>query len=106
MRGPVIAGVLLLLAAGTAEAADHQITIKNMKFSPAKVSAKVGDTLSFVNNDPDDHDLYTSSAKFGVNLPNVTKNGGTAQMALHQTGRFDLECGIHPDMLLTVSVTK
>ena len=106
MRGPVIAGVLLLLAGGTAEAADHQIAIKNMKFSPAKVSAKLGDTLTFVNNDPDDHDLYTSSAGFGVNLPNVAKNGGTAQMALHKAGHFDLECGLHPNMLLKVSIAK
>jgi cytochrome c peroxidase len=106
MRGPVIAGVLLLLAGGTAAAADHQITIKNMKFTPAKVSAKVGDTLTFVNNDADDHDLYTSSPGFGINLPNVTKNGGTTQMALHRAGHFDLECGLHPDMLLKVSVAK
>src|SRR5579872_1833863 len=107
MRGPVTAAVLLLLAAGSAHAADHQISIKDMKFSPAKVSAKVGDTLTFVNNDGDDHDLYTSSAGFGINLQNVMKNAGNkVTMTLRRTGHFDLECGIHPNMLLTVAVTK
>src|SRR5579872_6092774 len=107
MRGPVTAAVLLLLAAGSAHAADHQISIKDMKFSPAKVSAKVGDTLTFVNNDGDDHDLYTSSAGFGINLPNVQKNAGNkVVMTLSHSGHFDLECGIHSDMLLKVSVAK
>src|SRR5689334_5705805 len=99
MRGLAVAGLVLLVAGG-AEAADHQVTMNNMKFSPAKVNAKLGDTITFINNDTDDHDVYSSTAGFGINLPNVTKGGGKQVMALKKAGRFDVECGIHPDMLV------
>jgi plastocyanin len=103
MKALLMAGAMLLVAATAAQAADHQITIVNMKYSPARVSAKIGDTLTFVNKDTVTHEVYSSTPGFGINLGDI-KTGETTVMTLRQKGRFDVECGIHPNMPLRVSV--
>jgi len=100
-----VATAAVLLAATSAHAADHQIAIKNLMYKPAKVTAKVGDTLTFVNNDNEAHEVYTSTPGFGVNLGDV-KGGDKMVMTLRQAGKFDVECGLHPNMALHVTVTK
>jgi plastocyanin len=105
MKGPGIAGVLLLLGAGSAQAADHQISIKNSMYSPTSVKAKIGDTLTFVNNDGEAHEVYTPTPGFGLNLGDV-KGGDKIVMTLRKAGRFDVECGLHPKMAVKVSVAK
>jgi plastocyanin len=104
MKAPVIAGAVML-AAASAQAADHQIAIKNLMYSPTKVTAKVGDTLTFVNKDNEPHEVYSSTPGFGVNLGDV-KGGDTIVMTLRQSGRFDVESGLHPKMAVRVTVTK
>ena len=55
------------------------------------------------DNEP--HEVYTSTPGFGVNLGDV-KGGDKIVMTLHQPGRFDVECGLHPKMAVRVTVTK
>jgi plastocyanin len=45
------AAPLPALAATTARAATHTVTIKNMAFSPANMTIAVGDTVTWVNED-------------------------------------------------------
>jgi plastocyanin len=102
--GPALAGALML-AAGAADAADHQITIKNSMYAPTRVAAKIGDTLTFVNNDTVTHEVWSPTPGHGFNLGDV-KAGDKLSMTVQKAGHFDVECGLHPKMAVKVSVAK
>jgi cytochrome c peroxidase len=103
MRRSGIALVALLLSGGAAQAAEYKISIRDMSYAPAQVSAKLGDTLVFVNEDSKDHNVFVPTAGFGLNLGTV-KPGQSAQTVLRQPGRFEVECGLHPGMSVRVIV--
>jgi plastocyanin len=95
-----IAAVALLAATASASAATIKVTIKGFKFSPAAVTAHVGDTIEWTNDDPMAH---TSTAKSGEwDLP--VAMGKSASVVLKNKGAFDYFCKIHPSMTGKVTV--
>ncbi|MGH6806992.1 MAG: cupredoxin domain-containing protein, partial [Ensifer adhaerens] len=57
-----IAGLLLGNGAGDAQAETIRVTIEKMAFVPAKIEARVGDTIEWVNTDIL---VHTGTAKGG-----------------------------------------
>jgi amicyanin len=79
--------------------------MKNLAFSPASVTAKVGQTVQWTNQDTPPHNVfYVSGPKF---TSSPTLNTGAAfKLKLTQPGTIHYICSIHPFMKATIVVTK
>ena len=83
-----------------AHAATIQITIDNLVFAPAEVSAKVGDTIEWINKDVLAHTATARNGDWDVMLP--AKKSGT--LVLKKPGTIEYYCRFHPNMKATLTV--
>jgi plastocyanin len=91
-------------AASTSACPSDAVTIKmaQIKFDPAKATAKVGQTVCWVNEDTVDHNAVANSgADFKSEL---FGNGKTFSAKLEQAGTVKYECTIHPGMTGEIDV--
>jgi plastocyanin len=99
----LLATLLGVTIASSAVATDHVITQTAKAFSVTAVNAKVGDTLSFRNNDPFVHNIFSLSEVLSFDLGTFAK-GETRQVKLTKPGKMEIECAVHPEMKLIVEV--
>lgn len=99
---PFSLAVALLCAAMVvpAQAATIEITMENLVISPAEVSAKVGDTINWINKDVFAHTATAKSGDFDVMLPPKK----SAISVLKKAGTIDYYCRYHPNMKTTLKV--
>ncbi|MCK1382514.1 amicyanin, partial [Bradyrhizobium sp. 24] len=71
----IVSAVLLVALAVPAHAATIEITMENLEVSPKDASAKVGDTIEWINKDVFAHTATAKNGDFDVNLP--AKKSGT-----------------------------
>ena len=83
-----------------AHAATIQIVMENLVISPAEVSAKVGDTIEWVNKDVLMHSATARNGDFDVNLPPKK----TGSVVVKKAGTVDYYCRYHPNMKATLNV--
>jgi len=87
----------------TATAADHIINQKGKMFIPSEITITAGDTLTFKNSDPFAHNAFTDDKAnefdIGKQVSNIDKT-----IIIKKAGTFNIECAIHPKMLLKVIV--
>ena len=88
-----------------AAAPEHVVAQKDKAFSVKTLKAKVGDTITFRNDDPFAHNIFSLSSIQSFDLGTFGK-GETKQVVLKKEGKMDVECAIHPEMKLTVEVEK
>jgi plastocyanin len=84
----------LAVVAVPAHAATIQIVMENLVFVPAEVSAKVGDTIEWVNKDVFVHSATARNGDFDVNQPPKK----TVTSVLQKAGTVDYYCRYHPNM--------
>ncbi|OAF15892.1 cupredoxin domain-containing protein [Bradyrhizobium neotropicale] len=100
-RFPSIAlAVAFLSMVVPAHAGTVQIVMENLVISPAEVSAKVGDTISWINNDVFVHTATAKNGDFDVTLPPKK----SATFIVKKAGTFDYYCRYHPNMKATLKV--
>ena len=99
----LFAALFTLAAASPALGSDHLITQTGKTFSANAVNAKVGDTLSFRNDDPFVHNIFSLSDVQSFDLGTFAK-GETRQIKLTKPGKVEIECAVHPEMKLVVEV--
>jgi plastocyanin len=98
--------VLLALAlaltvfAAPAHAATIQIVMQDLVFAPAEVSAKVGDTIEWVNKDVFAHTATARNGDFDVSLPPKK----TATSVLNKAGTVEYYCRFHPNMKAVLKI--
>jgi plastocyanin len=97
-RWILIAG--LALGSASAHADTIQITIDKLAFAPAEVTAKVGDTVEWVNNDILAHTAIATNKEWDVVM--APKKSGT--LTLKKAGAFDYFCKYHPNMKGRITV--
>lgn len=102
MRSPII--MALALVSSGAIAADIAISMKDHSFAPDQVTARVGDTLVFTNDDNSDHVVFVANRGFAFDL-GVQKPKEVRRYTVKQAGRFEVECVPHAAMKLVVEVT-
>src|SRR5215212_1724682 len=86
--------------------AGDTVTIKmeSIQFSPKSMTAKVGQTVKWENEDTVDHNVTADkgedfkSKDFG--------QGGTYAYKLDEAGTIEYECTLHPGMVGTIKVTE
>jgi plastocyanin len=95
--------LLALLVTSSVYAANHIVDQKGKTFIPHYISAKVGDTITFKNSDPFAHNAYTDDEanEFDIGMQSPGKD---IKVTLKGAGSFNVECAIHPNMLLEVTV--
>ena len=77
-----------------AHAATIQIVMENMVISTAEVSAKVGDTIEWINKDILVHTATARNGDFDVMMPAKK----TVTSVLKKTGTIEYYCRFHPNM--------
>ena len=97
----LIVAALTLATSVSAHAATIQITMENLVISPAQASAKVGDTIEWINKDVLAHTATARKGDWDVILP--PKKNGT--LVLKKAGTIDYYCRFHPNMKATLTVT-
>ncbi len=97
--------LLGLLVAAPAVAAEHVVKISGSEFEPTRISARVGDTVRFVNEDAVDHAVFIPTIGHGVDL-GTTKPGAANVLVLRRAGRIEVECVQRGHMGLLIMVQQ
>ena len=77
-----------------AHAATIQVVMADMEISPAEVSAKVGDTIEWINKDVLVHTATARNGDFDVMMPAKK----TVTSVVKKAGRIEYYCRFHPNM--------
>ena len=78
------------------------MTIQNFAFNPASVTASVGSTVTWTNQDTTAHTVTADDGSF--DSKNIT-NGQTFSQTFSKAGTFTYHCSIHSQMKATVVVS-
>jgi plastocyanin len=82
----------------------YQVSQRGRDFQPNQISIKRGETIRIVNDDADLlHHAYVNSEKFKFDSNDI-EPGGKVDVKFPVAGDFNVLCGIHPKMKLTVHV--
>jgi plastocyanin len=95
-----IATALTLGWSVSAHAATIQITMENLVFSPVEASAKVGDTIEWINKDILAHTATARNGDWDVTIPPKK----TVPLVLKKPGTIEYYCRFHPNMKATLNV--
>lgn len=90
-----------LAAAAPAAAKEIHVDVRNIAFSPASVSAHVGDIVEWNNKDFVAHSATAKDGGWDINLP----PHATGKMTLKKAGRIDYYCKYHPNMTGEITVS-
>src|SRR5712675_50566 len=96
---PIVAALTLAMPV-SADAATVQITMENLVISPAETSAKVGDTIEWINKDIFIHTATARNGDWDVTIPPKK----TVTLVLKKAGLIDYYCRFHPNMKATLEV--
>jgi plastocyanin len=96
---PIVAA-LMAGASVSAHAAIIQITMENLVISPAEASAKVGDTVEWINKDIFAHNATARNCDWDETL----QPKKTATLVLKKAGAIQYYCRFHPNMKATLTV--
>ena len=97
--------VVLCLAALPVRAGETVISLKNIAFQPLAVTVEPGEQVTFVNNDPIPHNVYstTSPATFDLGL---MRTGQRKSVQYQSEGVYEILCSVHSNMTLRVTVKR
>src|SRR5258705_5691466 len=96
---PIVAALTLAMSV-SAHAATIQITMENLVISPAEASAKVGDTIEWINKDIFAHTATARNGDWDVTMPPKK----TVTLVLKKAGTVEYYCRFHPNMKATLTV--
>lgn len=83
--------------------AEHVVAQKDKAFSAKNLSIKVGDKLVFRNDDSFSHNVFSLSDAMPFDLGTYGQ-GQSKSVTYAKPGKYEIECAIHPDMRLVVTV--
>jgi len=95
-RGLLAGGlaVAALAVPGTAMAANHVVTMANMSYGRLPADVKVGDTITWVNNDSVPHTVTARDKSFDLRIA----PGAKGVMTASKPGSFPFYCIYHATM--------
>src|SRR5687768_1685689 len=86
-----------------AEATEHAVSMKNVKYAPATLDIKVGDTVIWTNDDDHDHTVISADGSF---KSEKIGRGETFKHTFDKKGKFKYSCSYHPRMKGTITVKE
>jgi len=78
------------------------VSIKDFAFNPATITAKVGQTITFTNQDTTDH---TATVSGGACTTGHITPGSASGLTFSAPGTYAFACAIHPSMTGTITVS-
>jgi plastocyanin len=84
-----------------APAAVVKVEMRGIGFAPAKISAKVGDTVEWTNRDFVVHSATARDKSWDVGIP-ANKSG---RAVMKKAGKIAYYCRYHPNMTAEIDVT-
>lgn len=88
--------------AESASAGEVSVAIKDFAFGPADIQAKVGQTITFTNDDSAPH---TASLDDGsCTTPQIASKGSDG-LLFTVAGTYPFHCNVHPNMKGTITVS-
>lgn len=103
MKEKIFTCIFAFFLAGSSFADTHTVGQKDKKFTTPLLKVKVGDTVKFLNEDAFFHNVFSlSDAKF-FDLGSYP-TGEYKEVVFDQAGTIDIECAIHPDMVMKIVV--
>ena len=84
-----------------APTAKNEVTISNFTFSPASLTVKVGDSVTWTNQDSMGHSVTADDSSFDTG---VFSNGESKTVTFSKAGTYSYHCSIHPSMHGTIVV--
>jgi plastocyanin len=96
----VVTALVFGATAVPAHAATIEIVMENLVVSPAEVSAKVGDTVEWINKDVFAHTATARNGDFDVTMPPKK----TVTSVLKKAGTIEYYCRFHPNMKAVLTV--
>lgn len=103
MRRSMIAMGLLSASALVAASSQHFVEQKNKSFSTQNLKVKAGDSVTFRNDDPFFHYIFSLSEGHAFELGSLPQ-GQTRKITLAKPGTLEVECAIHPQMKMIIQV--
>jgi plastocyanin len=76
-------------------------TLTTTAYSPNPLTITRGTTVTWVNNDTSSHDQVADGGAFNTGL---LAPGGQASFTFQNAGAFPYHCGVHPNMVATITV--
>jgi plastocyanin len=96
----LIAALVSGAMAVPAHAATIQIVMENLVVSPAEATAKVGDTIEWINKDVFAHTATARNGDFDVAMPPKK----TVKSVLKKAGTIEYYCRFHPNMKAVLTI--
>jgi plastocyanin len=93
---------LLLLALRSADAAVIEIKMANVAYAPAQVSAHVGDTVEWTNDDIVTHTATARNGAWDVMVEPKAKGSITVK----SPATIEYYCRLHPNMVGSITVSE
>jgi plastocyanin len=90
-------------AAASSSGGGVTIKMQNIAFDPKDVTVKVGQKVTWTNEDTVDHNVTSQSGET-IKSDNFGK-GGTFSFTPKKAGKISYVCTIHPGMTATLTVT-
>lgn len=84
-----------------ATADKNAVTIQNFAFSPATLTVKVGDKVTWTNQDSAGHSATADDGSFDTG---VLAQGKSGSITFSKVGTFTYHCSVHPMMKGTIIV--
>ena len=78
-----------------------QVTIQGFAFAPASVTIKVGESVTWTNQDSPNHTVVADNGEF---TSDSLATGATFSFTFSKAGTYPYHCSIHPSMKGTVVV--
>ena len=82
------------------------VTMQNISFSPSSSQVKVGETVTWTNDDSVGHDVTADDGSFKSGPAGGMKQGDTFEHKFDKAGTFAYKCTVHPNMTGTVQVSQ
>jgi plastocyanin len=102
----IASAIILVPAIAQAEEITVTQTDKSFKLNGTKVenlTIKAGDSIKFLNEDPWFHNIFSLSDLKTFDLGSYPK-GQFKTVVFEKAGKADIECAIHPNMMLHLEV--
>ena len=96
---------LVVSCAMPALAGDQTVGQAKKAFTVGVLKAKVGDTITFRNDDEFAHNVFSLSDVQSFDLGSY-KKGEVRTVKLTAPGTIEVECAIHPEMKMKIEVAK
>jgi len=99
--GILLAAMLACAVCAPAQAETIAVAINNIAYAPVEISARVGDTIVWTNNDIVAHTATARDKSWDYNI--LPKK--TASMTVTKAGDVEYFCRYHPNMVGRIKVS-